>query len=263
MLLTDAPDAYRLETRSIEGLRGQLRRLEPALGAWRAEGFRVRLLAPDPKTAERLQEILRDLEHEVPVVSALLGPEPLAVLVGGAHVGFECPGLGLVCLTETELFGHRRTMRRRPTYQRGAAIAAFTDLAPGDLVVHVEHGIGRYAGLVTLAVDGQPADYLLLEYAEGARLYLPVQRMAAVTKYTGSGNEAPRLDKLGATTWQRTKESGAGLPPGDGAGAPAPLCRAAGRRRARGRPRHALAARVRSGVPVSRRRRTSSSAFAR
>ena len=207
VLLTGAPDAFRLETRSIESVRGQFRRLEPALVAWRSEGFRVRLLAPDPQTAGRLQEILRDLELEAPVVTALLGPEPLAVLVAGAHVGFECPGLGLVCLTETELFGHRRTMRRRPTYQRGAAIAAFTDLLPGDLVVHVEHGIGRFTGLVTLAVDGQPADYLLLEYAEGARLYLPVQRMAAVTKYVGSGEGGPRLDKLGATTWQRTKES--------------------------------------------------------
>ena len=207
VLLTDAPGAFRLETRSIDGVRGQFRRLEPALTAWRGEGFRVRLLAPDPKTADRLQEIMRDLEREAPLVTALLGPEPLAVLVGGAHVGFECPGLGLVCLTEAELFGHRRTMRRRPTYQRGAAIAAFTDLAPGDLVVHVEHGIGRYAGLVTLTVDGEPADYLLLEYAEAARLYLPVQRMAAVSKYSGSGDTAPRLDKLGATTWQRTKES--------------------------------------------------------
>jgi transcription-repair coupling factor (superfamily II helicase) len=207
VLLTDAPHAFRLETRSIEGVRGQFRRLEAPLAAWRGEGFRVRLLAPDPQSADRLQEILRDLEHEAPVVATLLGPEPLAILVAGAHVGFECPGLGLVCLTETELFGHRRTMRRRPTYQRGTTIAAFTDLAPGDLVVHVEHGIGRYAGLVTLAVDGTPADYLLLEYAEGARLYLPVQRMAAVTKYAGSGDAAPRLDKLGATTWQRTKES--------------------------------------------------------
>jgi transcription-repair coupling factor (superfamily II helicase) len=207
LLLSDAPDAFRLETRSIPGLRGQLRRLEPAIGAWRAEGFRVRLLAPDPATADRLQEILRDLEHDVPVVTELLGPEPLAVLVAGAHVGFECPGLGLVCLTETELFGHRRTMRRRPAYQRGAAIAAFTDLGPGDLVVHGEHGVGRYAGLVTLSVDDQPSDYLLLEYAEGARLYLPVQRMAAVTKYVGAGEGSPRLDKLGATTWQRTKES--------------------------------------------------------
>jgi transcription-repair coupling factor (superfamily II helicase) len=207
VLVTGAPDAFRLETRSIEGVRGQFRRLEPALAAWRSEGFRVRLLAPDPVTAHRLQEILRDLEREAPLVTDLLGPEPLAVLVGGAHVGFECPGLGLACLTETELFGHRRTMRRRPTYQRGASIAAFTDLAPGDLVVHIEHGIGRYAGLVTLAVDGEPADYLLLEYAEGARLYLPVQRMGAVGKYAGSGDAAPRLDKLGATTWQRTKES--------------------------------------------------------
>jgi transcription-repair coupling factor len=207
VLLTDAPQAFRLETRSIEGVRGQFRRLEGPLAAWRAEGFRVRLLAPDGQSAVRFQEILRDLEHEAPIVPTLLGPEPLALLVAGAHVGFECPGLGLICLTETELFGHRRTMRRRPAYQRGTAIAAFTDLAPGDLVVHVEHGIGRYAGLVTLAVDGQPADYLLLEYAEGARLYLPVQRMAAVSKYAGSGDATPRLDKLGATTWQRTKES--------------------------------------------------------
>jgi transcription-repair coupling factor (superfamily II helicase) len=207
VLLTDAPDAFRLESRSVDTVRGQFRRLEPALAGWRAEGFRIRLLAPDSQTAGRLQEILRDLGYEAPVVDALLGPEAVAVVVGGAHVGFECPGLGLVCLTETELFGHRRTMRRRPTYQRGAAIAAFTDLAPGDLVVHVEHGIGRYTGLVTLDVDGQPADYLLLEYAEGARLYLPVQRMAAVSKYVGSGEGAPRIDRLGGTTWQRTKES--------------------------------------------------------
>jgi transcription-repair coupling factor (superfamily II helicase) len=207
LLLTGAAGACRLETRSVASVHGQFRRLEPALAAWRAEGFRVRLLAPDPQTGERLQEILRDFEREAPTVETLLGPEPLAVLVAGVHAGFECPGLGLVCLTETELFGHRRTRRRRPAYQRGAAIAAFTDLAPGDLVVHVEHGIGRYHGLSTLTVDGQPADYLLLEYAEGARLYLPVQRMAAVTKYVGTGEGAPRLDKLGGTTWQRTKES--------------------------------------------------------
>jgi transcription-repair coupling factor len=206
-LVTGAPGTYRLETRSVEGVRGQLRRLEPALAAWRAEGFRVRFLASDPQMAGRLQEILRDLEQEAPVVGALLGPESLAVLVAGAHGGFECPGLGLVCLTESELFGHRRTRRRRPAYQRGTAIAAFTDLAPGDLVVHADHGIGRYQGLVTLAVDGQPADYLLLEYAEGTRLYLPVQRMAAVTRYVGTGEGAPRLDKLGGTTWQRTKEA--------------------------------------------------------
>src|SRR5262245_38711144 len=76
VLLTGDLDAFRLETRSIEGLRGQLRRLEGPLAAWRAEGFRVRLLAPDPQTADRLQEILRDLEHAAPIVPDLLGPDP-------------------------------------------------------------------------------------------------------------------------------------------------------------------------------------------
>jgi transcription-repair coupling factor (superfamily II helicase) len=207
VLVGRASGAFVLETRGVDTVRGQFRRLEPALAGWRAEGFRVRLLASDAQTAGRLQEILRDLDLEAPTVEALLGDEPLAVAVGGAHAGFECPGLALVCLTETELFGARRTLRRRPAFQRGAAIAGFADLAPGDLVVHSEQGIGRYRGLVTLEVDGQKADCLLLEYAEAARLYLPVQRMSVVTKYVGTGEGPARLDRLGGTTWQKTKEA--------------------------------------------------------
>ncbi|HEV8676239.1 MAG TPA: transcription-repair coupling factor [Methylomirabilota bacterium] len=207
LLVTGATATFRLETRSVESFRGQFRRLAASVTAWRGEGFRVRLLAGEPETAARLQEILRDHELEAPVIPTLLTPESLAVAVGGAHAGFECPALGLVCLTETELFGSRRTGRRRPAYQRGSGLTAFTDLASGDLVVHVEHGIGRYAGLVTLTVDGQEGDYLLLDYAESDRLYLPVQRMAAVSKYVGGGEGPARIDKLGGTSWQKTKES--------------------------------------------------------
>jgi transcription-repair coupling factor (superfamily II helicase) len=210
LLMTGAPAgaaAFRLDTRSVEGFHGQFRRLAARLAEYRAEGFRVRLMTGDPRTATRLREILGDHELEGPIASTLLGPEPLAVVVGGAHAGFECPALGLVCLTETELFGGRRAGRRRPAFQRGSGLSAFTDLTPGDLVVHVEHGIARYGGLVTLTVDGQPGDYLLLDYAEGDRLYLPVQRMAAISKYVGAGDGAGRLDKLGGTSWQKTKES--------------------------------------------------------
>jgi transcription-repair coupling factor (superfamily II helicase) len=210
LLVAGAPagsTAFRLDTRSVEGFRGQFRRLAARLVEYRAEGFRVRLMAGDPHTAGRLREILQDHELEGAIVPTLLGPELLAVVVGGAHAGFECPALGLVCLTETELFGTRRAGRRRPAYQRGSGLSAFTDLAPGDLVVHVEHGIGRYGGLVTLTVDGQPGDYLLLDYTEGDRLYLPVQRMAAISKYVGAGDSAGRLDRLGGTSWQKTKES--------------------------------------------------------
>ena len=201
------PATFRLDTRSVEGFHGQFRRLAARLAAWRAEGFRVRLMAGEPGTAGRLREILQDHDVEGPVVSTLDGPEPVAVVVGGAQAGFECPPLGFVCLTETELFGARRSGRRRPAYRRGSGVSAFTDLAPGDLVVHVEQGIGRYGGLVTLAVDGQPGDYLLLDYADGDRLYLPVQRMAAISKYVGAGDGPGRIDKLGGTSWQKTKES--------------------------------------------------------
>jgi transcription-repair coupling factor (superfamily II helicase) len=205
--VTGGADTYRLETRSVEGFRGQFRRLAARLVAWRAEGFRVRLLAGERETAGRLQEILRDHEIEAPIVTTLGSPEPVAVAVGGAHAGFECPALALVCLTETEVLGARRTGHRRPAYRRGTGLTAFTDLAPGDLVVHVEHGIGRYGGLTTLTVDGQEGDYLLLDYAEGDRLYLPVQRMAAVSKYVGAAEGPARIDKLGGTAWQKTKES--------------------------------------------------------
>jgi transcription-repair coupling factor (superfamily II helicase) len=204
--LGGAGTGHRLETRSVEGFRGQFRRLAERLAEWRAEGFRVRLLAGDAGTAERLREILDDHELPGPIVTSLLGPEPLAVAVGGAHAGFECPALGLVCLTETELFGARRSARRRPAYQRGSQVATFTDLAPGDLVVHTDHGIGRYSGLATLTIDAQPGDYLLLDYADGDRLYLPVQRLSAISKYVG-GDGAGRIDKLGGTSWLRTKES--------------------------------------------------------
>jgi transcription-repair coupling factor (superfamily II helicase) len=207
-LRTDAPDAFHAEARALVGFHGHLRRLGDRLAEWRAEGFRVRVLASDGQSAARLSEVLADLGHPAPTVTALLGPDGLAVVVAGAHAGFECPALGLVCLTETELFGARRTARRRPAYARGGLLQSFTDLAPGDLVVHVEHGIGRYRGLVTLTVDGQPADYLLLEYADGGRLYLPVQRLDLVSKYLGAGEGGPaRLDKLGGASWERTKEA--------------------------------------------------------
>lgn len=206
-LVTGGPDRYRLETRSVEGFRGEFRRLATAVGAWRAEGFRVRLVAPEAPAARRLGEILREHGLEAPVVPRLLSPEPVAVVVGAIQTGFECPPLGLVCLGEAEVFGTRRPARRARPYQRGSALRGFGELQPGDLVVHADHGIGRYRGLVTLVVDGQPADYLALEYAEGDRLYLPVQRMGALSRYVGGGEGPARLDRLGGPSWERSKEA--------------------------------------------------------
>jgi transcription-repair coupling factor (superfamily II helicase) len=113
----------------------------------------------------------------------------------------------LVVLTEAEIFGARRRTLRRPKYQRGAALTAFTDLDVGDLVVHEDHGIGRYLGLRTMSVGDRDGDFLLLEYAEGGRLYVPVERLDLVSKYLGGDAGAAKLDRMGGASWQRVKES--------------------------------------------------------
>jgi transcription-repair coupling factor (superfamily II helicase) len=129
------------------------------------------------------------------------------IVIGECSSGFSIPALGLVVLTEHEIFGARRRSLRRPKYHRGAPVNSFTDLAVNDLVVHEDHGIGRYLGLKTMKIDQREADFLLLEYSEGNQLYLPVERLELISKYLGGEESAARLDRLGGAAWQRVKES--------------------------------------------------------
>jgi transcription-repair coupling factor (superfamily II helicase) len=186
---------------------GQFRHLAAELGRWIAEGTRVRLVAADAGEAERLRQILREHVLEATPVETLWGPERLGVLAGDCATGFAIPALGLIVLTDEELFGARRRTLRRPRYERGAALTAFTDLAIGDLVVHEDHGIGKYLGLRTMTVGDREGDFLLLEYAESSQLYVPVERLSLISKYLGAEQSAARLDRLGGAQWQRVKES--------------------------------------------------------
>jgi transcription-repair coupling factor (superfamily II helicase) len=206
-----APDPssrrFTLDARSVGSFRGQFRQLAAQLSQWLHEGFRVRLVVQDEAQAHRLKQILREHGLEAADGAQLGSPEGLGILVGECSQGFAVPALGSILLTEEELFGARRRTLRRPRFSRGAALTAFTDLVVGDLVVHEEHGIGRYLGLKTLPVDDRQGDFLLLEYAEGSRLYLPVERLSVISKYAGADGAAARLDRLGGTSWQRVKES--------------------------------------------------------
>jgi transcription-repair coupling factor (superfamily II helicase) len=196
-----------LETLSVEPFSGKFDRLVDEVRRWRAEGFTIRLAAADAHQAEHLREILHDHGIDTLVVDRLAAAENLAIVVGDVSGGFVVPSVGLVLLAESEIFGARRRTLRRPKYQRGAALTAFTDLAVGDLVVHEDHGIGRYLGLRTMRVGDKDADFLILEYAEANQLYVPVDRLDLVSKYLGADAGAARLDRLGGASWQRVKES--------------------------------------------------------
>ncbi len=198
---------YTLDTHAVDRYSGRFAQLAEEISGWRREGFRVRLVAVDAHQAEHLRQILREHGLEAVDAPALGTDDGLAVVVGECSTGFTIPALGLIVLTEAEMFGARRRTLRRPKYQRGSPITAFTDLAVGDLVVHEDHGIGQYLGLRTMHVGERDGDYLLLEYAESNQLYLPVERLDLISKYLGGAATEARLDRLGGASWQRVKES--------------------------------------------------------
>ncbi|GBC77007.1 Transcription-repair-coupling factor [bacterium HR08] len=134
---------------------------------------------------------------------------PLTILIGRLRHGFHLPALGLLVLSQQDVLRDEPEMpaaasRREQT--PAAFLSDFKDLKPGDYVVHVDHGIGRFEGLVQLtAPDGIMQDFLLIRYADEARLYVPVDRIDLVQKYIGADGHPPRLDRLGGTSWLRTK----------------------------------------------------------
>jgi transcription-repair coupling factor (superfamily II helicase) len=197
---------YVLDTQEVPRFTAHFAPLTDALGRWRAEGFTVRLVAGDEHQAEHLKQILRDHDVETPIAPALDAPDPLSIVVGECSAGIMISAVGLVVLTEAEIFGARRRTLRRPKYQRGAALTAFTDLEVNDLVVHEDHGIGRYLGLRTMSVGDRDGDFLLLEYAEAVGCTCRWSG-STVSKYLGGDAGTAKLDRMGGASWQRVKES--------------------------------------------------------
>src|SRR5438445_4190986 len=115
------------------------------------------------------------------------------------------PADRLARVTEAEIFGERRQVRRGPRARPADFRSTLAELKPDDYVVHVDHGIGVYRGLRHMRVADTEGDYLHLEYAGGDRLYLPVDRINLVQRYVSADSAAPPLDKLGGTSWERVK----------------------------------------------------------
>jgi transcription-repair coupling factor (superfamily II helicase) len=154
--------------------------------------------------AERFGEILRDYDVSLP---------PDSVLVGDLSGGFEIPSLNLVVQTETDVFGESsqadfqksKTKDQRPKTNLGAFISDFRDLKIGDYVVHVDHGIARFEGLQIISSQGAEREFMLLIYAENSKLFVPVERLDLVSRYSSGEATAPTLDRLGGLGWQKTK----------------------------------------------------------
>jgi transcription-repair coupling factor (superfamily II helicase) len=169
-------------------------------------GYRTAVVTHTPGQAERLAGMLRGrgLKPSTGSTPCTLRRPGLIVTPGELARGCILPGDGLAWIAEEEVFG-RRT--RRSKHQKGssphAALSDLKSLRPGDLVVHAEHGIGKYEGLIRQQVRNAEMDFLLLTYRDGDKLYLPVYRLNQIQKYRGGGPEQ-RLDKLGGQTFSQS-----------------------------------------------------------
>jgi transcription-repair coupling factor (superfamily II helicase) len=187
-------------------------RLIPALAArleeWRRGGFHLILVCLSRHRAERLTQLLQEEKLEA---AFTLEPssEPGAqveIALGELSGGFRLLAAGLIVLTEDEALGFRPERRRRKESRPPQFLTSLADLEEGDAVVHLDHGIGIYRGLVKLTVAAEVNDFLELEYQGGDRLYLPVDRLHLVQKYLGVERVKPRIERLGGKSWERTKK---------------------------------------------------------
>ena len=211
---------YPFDPRSVNVLRakqlpsyaGSASQAAEDISGYLRAGFSVAVLAGDMRRAKLLAGLLDEKGVRCALaerLSAIPARGSCTVTTGSLSAGIEYPGLRLAVLTDTQIAGSGFKKKRRASKKRPAnteRIGSCADLAVGDLVVHEHHGIGRFAGVVRMPVDGAEKDYVKISYAGGDSLYVPATQLDLVSKYIGAGEDRPvKLSKMGGTEWQRSK----------------------------------------------------------
>jgi transcription-repair coupling factor (superfamily II helicase) len=189
-----------LRVESVERLSGEVSRVRDELDSIAAgESERVLIACYNEAECKRLGEVL--------AAGRLAQSDRLRLVTGRVRAGFRLVDAGLVVLGGQELF-HREDVRQVLPRRRleSRAIDSFLDLAEGDLVVHVSHGIARYRGMQVLDKDGRQEEFLTLEFKDRVRVYVPASKIDLVQKYVGGSKADPELSRFGGTGWARKKE---------------------------------------------------------
>jgi len=187
------------------------------LRQWQAEGKGIFIVSHTLSQAERMRELLSHyeiasrLEQGKRFDEVIEEKGRITLLTGRLSSGFRALEEGWVLLTEEEIFGERRRLkeeklgRRLPRGEAGP-LSSYGELRENDFIVHTDYGIGFYRGLRHLKIGTVSNDYLLLEYLDKDKVYVPVDRLNLIQRYVGGDGSHPRLDKLGGRSWQRAKK---------------------------------------------------------
>lgn len=178
--------------------------------AYQDMDYRVIVLCSGQMRCTTMQELLEGEGVTAKVTQRLPAPGRVHILDGGLSAGMEYPTLKTAVLTEGQLLAARKKRESKHKKSNRDHVNSYTDLTPGDLVVHEHHGIGRFVGMERVLVEGTYQDFVKIAFAGTDFLYVPATNLDLVSKYIGAGSEASggghvRLNKLGGTEWQKTR----------------------------------------------------------
>jgi len=204
-LLTDGVvKHYNFSAQSQESLKGNLEVLNQKIRAYYQQGIerssqpaKLYFLCDSTSQVERIEDIL---------TNAGIDCNLLAVRNFGINQGFIFNEVGLVAFTDNQFYGRPVRWRRRKKVHRGLTLQQLHSLSIGDFVVHVDHGIGQYRGLKKISVQGNERECLSIIYRDGDFLYVPLDRMDRIQKYSARDGAVPSLSKLGSKDWDRLKK---------------------------------------------------------
>jgi len=185
-------------TRPQPAFNRQFELLIKDLKSWVAKGFDLYIFAENPKQLERLQTIFDDLKSELvfnPVTSSM-------------HEGFVDEDVKLVCYTDHEIFQRYHKYKVKQAYNKNKALTLRTlrELQPGDFVTHIDHGVGVYSGLQKIEANGRLQEAVRIIYKDSDILYVNINSLHKIAKYTGKEGSVPKVSKLGSDAWTRLKE---------------------------------------------------------
>ncbi|GAA4722301.1 transcription-repair coupling factor [Brevibacillus fulvus] len=207
---TQPQNIVNLNCRTMQNFHGQMNVLKNELARWTKSHDRIVFVAADAERAKRLERVLHDYDMEADLLLEAVDTVPPGrptIILGNLQTGFELPLNKLVVITEGEVFTakQRKARKVQQTMSNAERIKNYLELKPGDYVVHINHGIGKYLGIETKEILGIHKDYLHIRYAGGDSLFVPIEQIDHVQKYVGSEEAEPKIYSLGGSEWKRVK----------------------------------------------------------
>lgn len=193
--------------------RGLIGPLSDRINQWQEQHNLVVLCCRSVRHTKNLAELLSKHHHVITIAEPPLFLDALELERDAGHLllcnhelahGFSLPEKGVHFLSESELFGEMRLGSKKKSTRTPGEPVRFAELRDGDIVVHRDHGLGHYQGLQTIDIQGVTNDFMLIEYRDGDKLYLPVDRLNLISRYEGLSDKEPRIDKLGSQSWRIT-----------------------------------------------------------